>query len=236
MSIIGGIGRRCADMRREDLTCEQDIPTFLLVFTSPTTGLGVFARTMASFAQTCPRCFPSWLSLDSLCKFQFRTKPYSSLALTDYSYALYLVVGLVALFRDFDVKASDEVDEVHAKHVDNEVPIRPTAVELSDSHQISHGRSIHTQPSSAYDSSVAEMSGNTSMTMPPSTEASNSLVTAGSARSSALISSGSSELPAYSGRISMVESQRRSGEEQPQDGSFSRPAMVYFRAEHISLA
>ena len=133
----------------------------------------------------------------------------------------------MALIRDFNV---EPLDEVQAKSVDNELPPGSTSIELADPEWPSEFRQASdTQLSSVYHSSVAEISGHTSVTMPSSTAVSNSLVTAGSARSSTLISSGSSELPAYSRRTSTSENERRSAVEQSQHESLSQPELVHLR-------
>ena len=89
-------------------------------------------------------------------------------------------------------------------------------------HDQSHGSSL-------WESSVADISAHATSTIEPSTEASSSLVSPYSVRSSAVISGASSVLPAYSDRASASQSQRTSSGFQLQRGPISLPEHVYWR-------
>lgn len=133
--------------------------------------------------------------------------------LQKHSYLTYLSFGLVALRRDYRI---EPFAEVHTKYADAGLPQRPMSLAISDVEPTSPGQGSHTHGTSIYDSSVAEISGHSSMTMQPSTGATSSLVTPNSVWSSAVMSSDSSQLPAYSGRSSATYSSRFSAAEQTQ--------------------
>lgn len=139
------------------------------------------------------------------------------------------------LWRTRAPKAAQQPDldcsrqtEVHAKYATSRSASHTVSFELPTSGD----RSVQTDMThrhSLYDSSVADISENTSVTMEPSTGGSSSLVTTGSARSSALLSSFSSAPPAYSERSSTERSLRQSAESETPYGIPSQPSQAHLR-------
>lgn len=122
-------------------------------------------------------------------------------------------------------------DEIHAQYAEARPPSHVTSIEieLPNSERRSRGEGSNTQSSSLFDSSVADVSEHTATTMQLSTGVSSSLVTPNSLRSSAVISTSSSDLPAYSARASTTHSHRDSVEVQIRSESLSQPEQVYLR-------
>lgn len=120
-------------------------------------------------------------------------------------------------------------DDIHAKYAETRPPSHVTSIELRETEARLPGDDSRTQCSSLFDSSIADVSEHTATTMQPSTGVSSSLVTPNSVRSSALISTSASDLPAYSERASTTHSQRDSVEVQVRCESLSQPEQVHLR-------
>ena len=127
---------------------------------------------------------------------------------------------MVALVRDHKMKP---LDEVHAKYIKDELP-RATQIQLADPAATLQNRDSHSLENPWYDSSVAEISEHTSVTMQSSIRASTSLVSPTSVRSSMVHSGDSSFLPAYSERSSI----RHSAEEPTQHVFLARLEQAHF--------